>query len=1256
VAVEEKVVIKVEVDADITNDIAAIRTRLKAIEDHMGAFNRKAKDMDRGMDRVNKRFKKMEGVLTKVTAVFMKFMATLAKFSFIALAGQLGLFTAGLLAAKAALITGRAAASAYQASLRGLSVAAAGVATALAVAAAAMRQFNEVQLGFQFGGGAQGRTNAIRATRGIGSRTRGLLGSEATSAMAGSLGRAGVKPSQTSNVMRQLLNISGGDAKAAQSLASSIGSGDVKKATTALRGGVGFNQGSLKNVSSMQGIMGVVGGGGATGANFQTVGSDMASTFIGTLKTEFAGLSGMFADLGAPLLEPFRKSFTNISRMLKEDVLSMTAVLQKFGAESFAPSIESFIGATSEFIRKNIVNNMSDVKEMGQSFVDFGKAIQEFFLNLGDYLGKLEPAANVVIDMFKAMGGAAGGRGLFQSFNRLIVENADAFKDFGSSIGNVIGALFDQLSGGQMGFFNKLPLLADVFNTLANDVIPSLFGVFNKFAPLMERLPGALESLANVLDMLAPIVETLVSAISGLFGMLGGMGGVGDIGSLALMGGLMMMTKGKGRSLLGRGARGGASAVRGGGAAVARGASAVRGGSAAGGGAFSRGFSRARGQGSGFFSSTARGARGAFQSAAHSSSALKGMHTSLTAGRGAGFLGRAGKLGLLAAGLEGLNMFGDYRDDGFSGIASGYNQRATDSPLFAGLGTGTAASFLLGPQAGLAVGGATTLLGAANRGLAGDNSKGNNLTGALGGAAIGASIGAFGGLPGMAVGAVVGGIIGGVGTFFAGREGQKRLKTASEAAAKKVKLDVAAFKVGSGSAATNLLAGQADLLDKAMNAAIDEETGNQTSEGDTREFRDYLKSIGVDPESVHRDNMLEQLLNDNALADYDSKIEQANALFTGQMDSIAEQTGLSMDEVERVLNDFNIDPFMDYMEDNVAAIINLRNMTIGDLSQVFVPDFSTSAQGVDEMLLTQQGQLGTILSQIEVDGVPQIDSVEDYIGTNTQVNMAAGMSGAQASLAAIQSFGLSLQSNGLGEEAVIGIMQNLGLNKNGSVMTDLLTRMFTEFGFDELEGMTVNDLRNLAFGENTTFLQNDLGFTTGLESAVGLQTTLQAFGSGDAATIEAMGKNPAFAGMTIGDQGEASLADAIMNSDRFNNLVESGSFSRGRGQALSDTFADGITVEELGSLGQQYGLDADTLSGILVDLPTDLGTVMAGVSATIVEGFTNIPRPQVIIDGKVAAERESTTYVIETTITSGSGTVGASGTGPPSGPGGGSSW
>lgn len=1246
-AVEEKVVLKVEVDADISNDIAAIRTRLKAIENHMGAFNKKAKDMDRGMDRVNKRFDKMRGVVTKLTGVFVKFASTLAKFSFIALAGQIGLFTAGLLAAKAALITGRAAVSAYQASLKGLSVAAAGVATAIAVAAAAMRQFNEVQLGSQFGGGAQGRANAIRATRGIGSRTRGLLGGEATTAIAGSLGRAGARPGQTQNLMRELLNIAGGDAKAAQNLAAAIGSGDVKKATTALQSGVGFNQGSLKNVGSIQGVLGTVGSGGATGANFKSVGADMASTFIGTLKTEFAGISGIFADLGAPMLEPFRQSFANISRMLKEDILSMTAVINKFGAESFAPTLESFIGATSEFIRKNIVNNLSDIKEMGQSFVDFGMAVKEFFLDIGDYLGKLEPAADVVIEMFKAMGGAAGGRGLFQEFNQLVTDNASAFTAFGESIGNVIGALFDQLSGGQMGFFNKLPLLADVFNTLANDVIPSLFGVFNKFAPLMERLPGALESLANILDMLAPIIETLVSAINVLMGGLqslsgGPLGAVGDFGSVAVMGGLMMLTKGKGRALLGKGARGGAAAVRGG-VSAARGIGTAKPG--------------------GVSASNLRAVNAGVKN--FGQGGIRGLNNSLTArmgvgraglGRGPGLLGKAGKFGALALGLEGLNIGRDFMDGGLSGVGSGYADRAEASPIFAGLGTGSAAAFLGGPVAGFAVGGATTALGAYKRGMSGDDSMANRLTGAAGGAMAGAAIGSV--IPGFGtlVGGIIGGAIGGGLAWWAGSQGQQKLKDASEKAAKQVKLDIKDFKAGSGSAATSLLAGQADLLDKAMKAAIDEETGLTNMEGDTREFRDYLRSVGVDPESVHRDDLFEELFNDNTLFEIETKIQEANTLMTDQMQSIADQTGLTMEEVERTLNDFNIDPFVDYMEDSVAGIINLRNQTVADLTQSFMPDFFQSQAKRDELLVSNNAQMEAIVGTARSGGDISTDQAMDYLSSSSQLHIAEGMNPTQASIAAIQAFSTALELN-LGGDAR-GQIRNLGLNRMGETSQELTQRIYNASGMAE-QGIGIEALRDSIYGAGRFALPNGmdmisdaltpqtgLGFNTFMQQVQSLQGFGVSAGNYDRGTVQTLfDANPELAEMTISDQAAQKLIDVAFAT--YEGFGTGPGATRLEQTALGQITDDGITAQEALDISESYGLDTTVLGAALDGLPEGFAAQFQDAMSVVVAQIIAGGRPMVNINGDFNGPAErggDATYTIAITASSNSGSISGFGT------------
>ena len=112
----ERVVIEVEIDADISNDLAAIERRLKALEERQNALNRATRgaaganrDFDATSRRVDKavtsktrrfeRFRKvmdrtMNG-LKKLTGALQKFLTTFAKLSFIAIAAEIAVFTAG---------------------------------------------------------------------------------------------------------------------------------------------------------------------------------------------------------------------------------------------------------------------------------------------------------------------------------------------------------------------------------------------------------------------------------------------------------------------------------------------------------------------------------------------------------------------------------------------------------------------------------------------------------------------------------------------------------------------------------------------------------------------------------------------------------------------------------------------------------------------------------------------------------------------------------------------------------------------------------------------------------------------------------------------------------------------------------------------------------------------------------------------------------------------------------------------------------
>ena len=235
-------------EIDKTNKALDDSTRkLKANADMTQQVNKKLDDHDRKINRSNRSHMRFARGLQRVMAPLKKFMMTLGKMSFVALAGQMGLFTLGLLSVKLALITGRAAVEVYNIALKGLSVTAAGVTTALAVAAAAMRQFNEAMLIPSVGGGMtrRGAQNSALLARSLGSQTTGLLGGEASTALIASFAKAGVSRTATEGISRQLINLTGGDAAAVQAIAKAIGLKDAAELQLALSGAAGFKVGSL---------------------------------------------------------------------------------------------------------------------------------------------------------------------------------------------------------------------------------------------------------------------------------------------------------------------------------------------------------------------------------------------------------------------------------------------------------------------------------------------------------------------------------------------------------------------------------------------------------------------------------------------------------------------------------------------------------------------------------------------------------------------------------------------------------------------------------------------------------------------------------------------------------------------------------------------------------------------------------------------------------------------------------------------------
>lgn len=1214
--VEEKVVIKVEVDSDIGNDLTGILAQFKALDTAQRRMDGTSNRLDRTTDRVNNRFKKFRDGLKKTIDVAEKFGKTIGKFGFLALAGQLALFTAGLLAAKAALITGRAAAQGYQIALKGVSVAAAAAATALAVAAAAMRQFQEAQLAPFLGGGAQGRVQAGRLSRGMGSRMTGLLGGEAAGAITGSLARANIRPSQVQTLTNQLYNLSGGDAKATQALAAAIGGGDFNAAKRAIQGAAGFQKDSLKNVSTMQGLVSAVSKGSATSQAFSGLGEDMASTFIGTLKTEFVGLKNIFADLGAPLLGPFRDAFLQISKILREDILGMTAMLQKFGAASFAPTLVTAVDKISNFIRVNIMQNLGNVSEMGESFVNWFRRVGDFFGRIGDYLRKLEPAADVVVEMFKAMFSAGGGRGLFQKFNDLITKNADNFIMFGEALGNLFGSLFDVLSSGQSGFFNKLPVISEILNRMADKLVPAIFNIFAKFAPLLENLPGAIDSLANVLNFLAPILERLVSAVMMVMNMVGSIPSLlGD--ALFLFGLSKLGTPKRMLSTVGGlGARalglGGAGAARAAGAAgAAAGGGFVSGSALTGAARMRNAFGAGRMYGAGAY---APGLRAGFSAAGTAGSRMVAGGALRTGPRMAG----------LSAAFLGLDAISDFRSGGLSNIPAGFVNRSAANPLMQGL---TVATALGGATpAGLIAGGLTTAGGSALGAYrSGRTGFGGLLTSAASGAALGAGIGMLGGpfapLTSTA-GAIIGAVVSVAATSISAWLGNNKLKEAGKKAANEHMAKLMSFTVGSGTEEFVSQQTQREALIAAITAGrkVDDK-GNESYTGNTAEFRDYVsRFMGVDPNSIHLNDTLNQLLDENTVGQLEDNIERATKLYSAQLNKVAEITGQTAATIEDFMQAVGIDAMGTYNTGAVAGVFDLFNSPEINraFSAAYLPDFSTSQQGLTEAIESRDTAYNALIQgQRSADGAT-IDQINDFVNQYVSAEVAMGGRQDVSGISAMQAIRAGVARGELDPS----ILDTFGIAGQESSM---INRIAMDYGLNK-------DVLTAAYGEGGPGSVDALSNKIDMELAMRSRLRSAVVGGDMSAAV---GIN--------GLQATDFTENQLFKESVYRQLADREYTSIGQAAGTYGSVATALSTGNLQGVEDVLGKDASMRA--MLDFMTASGDIdgARNMLLTAIAENTGKP-PQIYVDGDLSTEeRESVTYNISITAVGGGGSGGTSG-------------
>jgi hypothetical protein len=528
VAVVERVTLKLDVDTN-TSSLAKATGQLKAFERTAKSNDRSMKNMGRSMSRADRRFGKLGRTFQRVGQMATKFFAIFTKFSFIAYAGQVAVLTTALLGAKLAMATGRVAAQGYSIALKGVAAAAIAAATAVSIAAASMRQFQEAQLS-PFTGGVGGA--AVR-NRTVSPMLRGLMGSEVTQQALRGLAKSGVGVSQQNAVLSELFNISGGDSKQMTSLIGAISGdpGTFKEAVGKSAGGAAA-AGRAGDLQGQQLIQLLASGGLTSGTGFSGLQNVMGATVIGTLKTEMQSLLSVFADVGEGLLGPTRDTIRLMSSTLTVFFQRSIPLIMKFGdmvlgSNGLASGLQKMSNSLFRLIDKTLPGLEGFVSRMS----DMASSTRMFFRSMGNALRPLESGAEVLMSVFGEIFGGMGGNGVLDRFNRTLTQNADTFREFGASIGNVFEAFFSG-SGGGDSMVSVVERMTAAFNQFATDVVPPMKEIATTLKDIvLNGLPGVLAILSNLMQVIAPVLGG-VSSYAGRFG---------DVGPAALlMGGMML--------------------------------------------------------------------------------------------------------------------------------------------------------------------------------------------------------------------------------------------------------------------------------------------------------------------------------------------------------------------------------------------------------------------------------------------------------------------------------------------------------------------------------------------------------------------------------------------------------------------------------------------------------------------------------------------------------------------------------------------
>jgi hypothetical protein len=463
------------------------------------------------------------------------------------------------------------------------------------------------------------------------------------------------------------------------------------------------------------------------------------------------------------------------------------------------------------------------------------------------------------------------------------------------------------------------------------------------------------------------------------------------------------------------------------------------------------------------------------------------------------------------------------------------------------------------------------------------------------GAGIGAAIGSFatpvgtamGAFVGAVAGMVVGGILEGIAAWQGRKELKKRAKENAKALAKALFDDQISI-TGSGSAAFNNKTATTELFLAAQEAGRDDE-GKQTFNGDTKEFRDFLKAIGVDPNSVDRDDTFKALLEGKFGETELKLLADASQFATAQVNNLADALNMAPAVIEDFLASFNIDVMTDYNEAMVAGLIQLSMLPDIDRSSLVLPDFSTSEAGIENRFASASAILNTLIGETS-EGTFDDATISDFVDRFAAAEVASGMNADIAGLSGLKEIREKVSSGQLTSD----VLDKFGIQaQEMRILQELEDRyalgeggaesLFRAYSSPDFSLQNINTEINRISTERTQLkaglLQGDLSALSGLIGKEGITQFATSFESSDF-------------GPGVPIDGRANGPQQYDNGfDKFQDAVAGGNFNVAQ-QILDDKYTGGsqqATIDFLTQSGETELANQAILQGQLTSLTKQEG-------------------------------------------------------------------